>query len=143
MMRNLFLILVALSVLYLAPAQRVWASSDHISAQQVTADDKAFFQEIKQAIESHDAKWIAENINLPLNVNINGKKTSIKTEKSFIKNYDNIITPAIVDAVRSQDENDMFKNWQGIMIGRGQIWFGQYIDEKVNRSFYYIKAINN
>jgi hypothetical protein len=143
MMRKLFLILVAVSVLFLASAHRVWASSDHISAQQVTADDKAFFQEIKQAIESHDAKWIAENINLPLNVNINGKKFSIKTEKSFIKNYDNIITTSIVDAVRLQDENDMFKNWQGIMIGRGQIWFGQYIDEKVNRSFYYIKAINN
>ena len=143
MMRKLFLILVAVSVLFLASAHRVWASSDHISAQQVTADDKAFFQEIKQAIESHDAKWIAENINLPLNVNINGKKFSIKTEKSFIKNYDNIITTTIVEAVRLQDENDKFKHWQGIMIGRGQIWFGQYIDEKVNRSFYYIKAINN
>lgn len=143
MMGRVFLILAVVSVLFLGSVHRVWASSDHISAEQVTADDKAFFREIKLAIENRDAKWIAKNINIPLNVNINGKKTSIKTEKEFIKNYDSIITPVIVDAVRSQDENDMFKNWQGIMAGKGQIWFGKYIDEKTNKSYYYIKAINN
>jgi hypothetical protein len=143
MMRRLLLILAAVSALYFSSAHPIWASSDHISAQPVTEDDKAFFREIKLAIEHHDAKWIAENIDLPLKVNINGKKVSIKTKRYFIKNYDNIITTTIVDAVRSQDENDMFKNWQGTMIGEGRIWFGNYINEKEKRSFYLIIAINN
>jgi len=142
-MRRVSLIFAVVSVLFLGSAHRVWASSDHISAEQVTTDDKAFFQKIRLAVENHDAKWMAKNIGFPITVSLNGKRVPIKSEKSFITNYDIIVTKSIVDAVLSQDENDMFKNWQGIMVGHGQLWFNEYMDTDKTHSFYLIIAINN
>lgn len=109
----------------------------------ITESDKAYFLEIKTAIEKHDARWMANNVDLPMNIGINGKRKPIRTKKDFVKNYDDIINENIISAVQSQDANDLFKNWRGIMIGSGQMWILEYREDGSDIDKYVIIAINN
>ena len=66
----------------------------------------------------------------PINVSINGRKTTIRNAKAFVANYDAIMTPDIVATVKNQKYEDLFVNYQGVMFGRGQIWVNGVCKDK-------------
>ena len=77
---------------------------------------------LQTAIKAHDAAGVAALVAYPIGVTIKGKKITIKTAKDFVAHYEDIVTPAIAAAVQDQPYADMMVNWQGIMLGRGEIW---------------------
>ena len=120
------------------------ASAETKTDYPITEQDKSFVRRLKHSIEIHDEQWVVDNVAMPINVKIYGQKIKINSKHEFIKNYDKIINVNVKNAVLTQDENHLFANWQGIMIGQGQIWIGlPCADSQCKIIEPFIRAINN
>jgi hypothetical protein len=122
-MKKFFLLFLA-SVFVMTP--------DFVHASEgdpVNDEDKAYFSAIHDAVLGNAKEWLAGQLALPMKVTIHGHKVKIQTKKQFLQNYDEVINTYIRDSVRKQDINDLFKDWRGLMIGQGAIWY-----EKLGRN---------
>ncbi|HEL3258752.1 TPA: hypothetical protein UMF52_004100 [Stenotrophomonas maltophilia] len=85
------------------------------------------FNAFNTAVVGGDRAAVVEEVRFPLNI-AGGKKITGPGE--FQRNYEKIITPAVVKAVSGQDFGKVFVNQQGVMIGDGQVWLnGQCLDQ--------------
>jgi len=120
----------------------------------INNEDIQFFLKIQHAVVSKDKQWLAGNAFYPLNVYTHSdlkhsKLKVIHNKNEFIRNYAIIINKKVELAVKNQDPQRLFKNWQGVMIGNGEIWFGPLgpVNERdeldLERYKYYIFSINN
>lgn len=98
------------------------------------------FYLLQEFVANGEKEKLAEYISYPINVSIEGKKTTIKTEAEFIKNYDKVLTDAVKNAFLNQKLENVFVNYAGVMIGNGEIWISQITGTK---HLYSIYAINN
>ncbi len=85
-----------------------------------------FFVKLQQAVAKNDKKAVASMIGYPLKVNTNGKTYTFQTPARFIAKYDSIMTPEVKRTLGYAIEEDLFANWQGVMVGSGQLWIGQF-----------------
>lgn len=90
----------------------------------------AVFKTVKKAIADGDQAKVASNILYPLRVNSKNGTELIQTRADFVKHYDEIITKAVKKAIANQSVDQLFVNYQGVMVGNGDIWFGGSADEK-------------
>lgn len=98
------------------------------------------FNTVKALVTKGNKLEVAKYILYPINVNINGAKTTINKEADFIKNYDSIINTKVKNAFVNQKVENTFVNYQGVMVGNGELWFTE--SDKVKNK-YCIYAINN
>lgn len=90
------------------------------------------FNAFKIAVVGGDRAAVVEEVRFPLN--IAGEK-KITGPGEFQRNYEKIITPAVVKAVSEQDFGKVFVNQQGVMIGDGQVWLnGQCLDQACTKT---------
>lgn len=90
------------------------------------------FNTFKTAVIGGDRAAVVEEVRFPLNIS-GGKKITGPGE--FQRNYEKIITPAVVKAVSEQDFSKVFVNQQGVMIGDGQVWLnGQCLDQACTKT---------
>lgn len=90
------------------------------------------FNAFKTAVVGGDRAAVVEEVRFPLNI-ADGKKITGPGE--FQRNYEKIITPAVVKAVSEQDFGKVFVNQQGVMIGDGQVWLnGQCLDQACKKT---------
>lgn len=90
------------------------------------------FTAFKTAVVGGDRAAVVEEVRFPLNIS-GGRKITGPGE--FQRNYEKIITPAVVKAVSAQDFGTVFVNQQGVMIGDGQVWLtGECLDKACKRT---------
>ncbi|HFF3761832.1 hypothetical protein [Stenotrophomonas forensis] len=90
------------------------------------------FNAFKTAVVGGDRAAVVEEVRFPLNI-AGGKKITGPGE--FQRNYEKIITPAVVKAMSEQDFGKVFVNQQGVMIGDGQVWLtGECLDKACART---------
>lgn len=87
----------------------------------------------RAAVIGNDRKTVADLINYPINVSVGGRVIRIRNRHELSLSYQEIFTPEYRAAIRQSVPRAMFSNYQGIMLGDGEAWFGP--DGKV-------KAIN-
>ncbi len=130
-----------------APATEPAATAPAVPATQAPADDararidsvlgdaaqyEKVFNAFKTAVVGGDRAAVVEEVHFPLNI-ADGKKITGPGE--FQRNYEKIITPAVVKAVSEQDFGKVFVNQQGVMIGDGQVWLnGQCLDQACTKT---------
>ncbi|MGM1022886.1 MAG: hypothetical protein ACQEXV_20835 [Bacillota bacterium] len=88
-------------------------------------DPKAFlntFKALQKAVADNDKEKVANYIFYPLLVNDSEKALTIPNKKEFIAQYDQIFTDAIREALVNQKTDDLFVNYQGVMVGSGELW---------------------
>lgn len=85
---------------------------------------KPFFAAIQKAVEQNDAVALSKIVKYPITLKMS-KAQSIKVinAKEFVVSYPKFMTPNWRKAVLQQKYSELFANWQGVMIGRGEIWF--------------------
>ena len=81
------------------------------------------FNTIKYLVKNNEKSKVASYVSYPLNVNREDKKIKIQSKEDFIKNYNSIITENVKKALLDQDVAKTFVNYQGVMVGSGEIWF--------------------
>ena len=80
------------------------------------------FKAFQHAVATGSREDVAAFIRYPIKVTIDGQSTVIRSPDAFVKQYDRIMTPDIVNAVKNQAYGDLFVNDQGVMFGDGQVW---------------------
>jgi hypothetical protein len=96
---------------------------DHVKVQQLLTH-------LQQSVASHNAAAVAVLVHYPIKVNPGKKPFTLKNEKAFIKDYDDIITHDIQDAILKQKYENLFVNSQGAMIGGGEVWITGFCRDK-------------
>lgn len=118
-----------------APAAEAPAEDARARIETLLGDAAQFekvFNAFKAAVVGGDRAAVVEEVRFPLNVG-GGKKITGPGE--FQRNYEKIITPAVVKAVSEQDFGMVFVNQQGVMIGSGQVWLnGQCLDQACTKT---------
>ncbi|WP_374788946.1 hypothetical protein [Brucella oryzae] len=90
---------------------------------------------VQKAVASHDAEALSKLISYPIAVKIHGKEQIIKSAKSFIENYDGIVTANIAKIVTGQKYEDLFVSYRGIMFGNGQVWINGICHDNACKNF--------
>ncbi len=98
-------------------------------------DAYIFIRKIRAYV--NDKYKLAELISYPIYATINKKRTKIVDEKFFIDNYKQIFNKKVKNAVNNLNYNNLFANYQGVMIKDGEIWIS-IVNNKTK-----IIAINN
>ncbi|HID8538151.1 TPA: hypothetical protein ACXIMI_003303 [Stenotrophomonas maltophilia] len=125
-----------------AAAEPAGAAPAEVSAEDARArietllGDAAQYEKVfnafRTAVVGGDRAAVVEEVRFPLNIS-GGKKITGPGE--FQRNYEKIITPAVVKAVSEQDFGKVFVNQQGVMIGDGQVWLnGQCLDQACTKT---------
>jgi hypothetical protein len=92
---------------------------------QYAADAKSFLSNLQDVVRHGNATAFAGLVHYPvLVIGAQGKK-KISRPAELVKSYASIVTPAVEKAILSQSSGCLFANYQGVMIGDGQIWFQQ------------------
>ncbi len=110
-----------------------------------TDDDvEKFMKYVKTSILNGDKEWIANHINYPLKTTVfKDKAISIKNKKQLIDNFDQIFHQEFKVKIKSLCVCNMFINYQGVMLGDGQIWINNRTNSTHDKFDYIITAINN
>lgn len=119
-----------------APSPTEPATDDARARIETLLGDAAQYEKVfnafKTAVVAGDRAAVVEEVRFPLNIS-GGKKITGPGE--FQRNYEKIITPAVVKAVSAQEFGKVFVNQQGVMIGDGQVWLnGQCLDKACTRT---------
>lgn len=105
---------------------------------------ETFFDRLKKAVGSGDKETVASMVDYPFQARIKGKAVKIRDQKHFVADYDQIITSKVKDALARQTYATLFANWQGVMIGDGEVWFnGVCGDNSCKQQTVRIIAIND
>jgi hypothetical protein len=92
---------------------------------------KAFLADLQTAVRAEDKQKIASMAAYPL-VTFRGKeRRSVRNRSEFLHRYGQIFTPDVTRVVLGQSPDCLFANWQGVMIGRGQVWFADQPDKSL------------
>jgi hypothetical protein len=84
-----------------------------------------FFSKFKADLAKKDKVSISKMILYPLSTKIDNKKVQVTSKKEFIEKFDLIFTKKVIRAVSKHQVKDFFCNYQGAMIGDGEVWIKQ------------------
>jgi len=98
-----------------------------------------FFDNLKKAVAAGDKAAVAAMIEYPFQARIGGKSLKIRDAAHFIADYDQVITAKVKHALQGQAYETLFANWQGVMVGEGELWFSGVGDADVIK----VTAIND
>lgn len=101
---------------------------------------EAFFEKVKQLVAKGDKAGVASYVAYPIQVYSEGKKVSISTQEQFIHQYDQILNSKVRNALQNQKVDQTFVNYQGVMVGNGELWLNV---SPTNQHQFFITAINN
>ncbi|MFO1520084.1 MAG: hypothetical protein U1F57_10555 [bacterium] len=100
---------------------------------------KSFVEHLRQLATQDKREEIAALIRFPLNIIVAGHRIALRNRRDFLKHYDQAFNAKVKEALARQDSSNLFANWQGAMIGNGEIW----LRPSPKSPFVQIIAINN
>ncbi|MEO1191036.1 MAG: lysozyme inhibitor LprI family protein [Pseudomonadota bacterium] len=105
---------------------------------------RAFLEHLKKITASNDRETFAGLVRYPFHLYDAGKVTaSYADAAAFLKDYERIVTKSVLDAIAEAHYADLFVNYQGVMLGSGQVWFDGYgPSDQTGGSPLMIKSIN-
>lgn len=102
-----------------------------------------FVSDVKKAVLKGDKIWLAANLFYPLKVRISEKSTiDLKNRNQFLLQFDKIFTADFKSAIGKTFSHNHFNNYQGVMIGDGEIWINNTINATEAKPIFQIIAIN-
>ncbi len=91
----------------------------------------SFFTTLQQSVAKHDASTVASLVSYPIAIDPHTKRArTIRTPEDFIARYDGIVTPHIAEVITKQKYEDLFVNYQGAMLGSGEVWIAGICRDK-------------
>jgi len=88
------------------------------------------FTELQRGVAAGDRAAVAGLMRYPVRVTIGGKNQTVADAAAFQRDYDRIVTPALAKLIAEQKFDTLFVNWQGVMLGQGEVWInGKCLDK--------------
>lgn len=98
-----------------------------------------FATNVQKKVADKDWASLAEDISYPITV---GSETFDTAEQLAAFDFDQILTDDFYNAVAKTDCSNLFANAEGAMLGDGQIWFAEILDDDGNSLGLKIITIN-
>lgn len=92
---------------------------------------ETFYGKLQKWVSKGNKEAIARHVQYPLRVNKDGQSRFVVDEKQFVTEYDQIMTEKVRHALQQQDVKQTFVNYQGVMVGNGELWLRQNGDKFV------------
>lgn len=86
---------------------------------------RRFLSNLQSAIRANNKRGVANLAAVPLRVNFEGGARTYSDRAAIERDFDRIFTPRVKRAILNQRAERLFTNYQGAMIGDGQVWFDQ------------------
>lgn len=106
------------------------------------AADK-FFISLQRAVALNQKSKVALMVSFPLRVRARKGHLTLKHPSALLRHYNAVFNRKVKGALATQRSANLFSNWQGVMIGRGEIWFNQMPGNSGKPAVFKITAINN
>jgi hypothetical protein len=111
----------------ITPAQTVYDILEPMAQDMYGMSAKPlldFFFALQSNVRTEDKEQLAGMVLYPIAVyGANGAKVVVRSEKAFAAMYSQFATKEWKKAILDQDPAELFMNWQGVMVGRGELWF--------------------
>ncbi|MBX7198747.1 MAG: hypothetical protein K1X51_05175 [Rhodospirillaceae bacterium] len=104
---------------------------------QFASEARAFFATLRSIVADDDKEAFALLVRYPVAVSGTSEPKTISNSADLLKRYPAIVTPELKHAVIAQEPQCLFANYQGVMVGNGEIWF-----EKENGGKFGIITLN-
>jgi hypothetical protein len=98
-------------------------STVDLQGADLAQKSRAFLSELQNAVKAEDKAKVAAMISCPLLVIHGSRKAHIKTKAEFLGQYEAIFDAHVRQAIEQQSSKCLFGNYQGAMIGDGEVWF--------------------
>jgi hypothetical protein len=98
-------------------------STVDLQGEESARKSRTFLAELQAAVSKGDKTKVAGMISYPLLVIRSSSKTRVRTEAQFLSQYDNIFDAHVRQAIAQQTAKCPFGNYQGTMIGDGEVWY--------------------
>jgi len=86
------------------------------------------FYRIKDYVQNDDKDNLSKMILYPISYTDDaGESHDIYTKEEFVAQYDEIMTEAFKEMIASENDEEIFANWRGCMLGSGEVWFTKAI----------------
>ncbi len=89
----------------------------------VASEAKSFLANLQRYVKTGDKKQFAALIHYPIRVLDGDHTIEVSSPSEFVNKYSSFITPDVKHAILTQSGSCLFANGQGMMVGRGQLWF--------------------
>jgi hypothetical protein len=100
-------------------------------------------QALKEAVNSLTPDPIEPYIDFPFTARSATGNIVIKSAKDLRRVFPRIFTDRVRSAILAQNLDDAFSNYQGVMIGNGQVWIAEVCrDQGCRDKKYVIRTIN-
>ena len=141
-MKLLFVLVLSLSVVAQVSEVGLAQQSEKYKVAGISdgAAAEKFFFELQKAVAKDDRAKVAAMIDYPISVNAGRRKIRIRAKAELLRRYDLVINRKVKQALSRQKVADLFVNWQGVMVGDGEIWFNQM---SVGDKVFKVIAVNN
>ena len=106
-------------------------------------DEIDFLLEIQDSLRSDNKEKLAGLVHYPITISLlDESELKIQNAAEFIANYEKIVTSEWKALVLAQEPSELFSNWQGAMVHRGELWFTPVcLDETCDTWQFFIVAI--
>ena len=105
---------------------------------------RRFFELLKKASAKNDKKYLGNIVRYPITFYDHAKLKKITNHIDFEKKYSSIFNEKVRGAIAKQKYEDLFVNWQGIMVGNGEVWIsGIVVGKSPSKIDIKIITINN
>jgi len=98
-------------------------STVDLQGEEVARKSRTFLAELQAAVGKGEKAKVAGMISYPLLVIHSSSKARVRTETQFLSQYDSIFDAHVRQAIAQQSEKCLFGNYQGTMIGDGEVWY--------------------
>jgi hypothetical protein len=103
------------------------------------ASVEQFLPGLQHSVAVDDRAHVVEMVGFPIKITVEGKSRTLRNKNQLLEYYNVAFDAKVRGFIAKQKVSDLFCNWQGIMIGRGEIW----INTVSGSSRLRIIAINN
>ena len=128
-MRTAFRFLLALSVALPISGAELTSNSNRFAVAGLNeAEVRSFFELLQDAVRAERNEQLADLFNYPFTVYASSGERVIRDRAQFLSDPAVVFNKRVREQILSQRFDDLFANWQGVMIGRGVLWFGGICD---------------
>jgi hypothetical protein len=92
----------------------------------ITGDDRKFLTQIVDAVDRKDITWLASHMVYPLSVVTSNQTRVVKGKEEFKPILARELSESLRAKISGEANKPLFKNWQGVMVGGGVLWFSKY-----------------
>jgi hypothetical protein len=86
------------------------------------ASVEQFLGDLQHSVAVDDRAHVAEMVRFPISITVAGKPLTLRNKDQFLKYYGAAFDAKVRGFIAKQKASELFCNWKGIMIGRGEIW---------------------